>query len=219
MASRIDTWTRWIEGPVHLGVIRMHFHRQIWRGVQKIIHQLPPSAYWAYHVEVYVDAQAIAVRRQADLGRRVASLGRLIAEIGEDPELLTEEWWLERWGPQDEGDREFARGRWKNDFAGKVGTHIDPEIVHADSVRLTGQAEAVRTYVNRHVAHAEDLERFDAPAAANITVKELDTAIDTIGELFRRYADLLVCVDVDLHVHMLPDWLAPFRQPWIHEQT
>ena len=132
---------------------------------------------------------------------------------------MTEEWWLGRWGPQDEGDREFARGRWRTDFAGKVGAHIDPEIVGADFARLTAQAEAVRTYVNRHVAHAEDLDRIGAPAAANITLEELDTAIDTIGELFKRYTDLLACVDVDLHVHMLPDWLAPFRQPWILDKT
>jgi len=215
---QVAKWTGWIEGAIQRSVIRMNFHRQIWRGVQQVIQanqQLPPSAYWAYHLEVYVDAQAIAVRRQADLDARVASLARLMQQISEEPERLTRDWWLQQWGPEDDDHLSFARGRWATDFGGEIGTHLDPVTAKADLSRLSAAASSVRTYVNRHVAHSEDLDPDNAPPPAEITLGELDAAIDVIGDLFRRYLDLLVCVDMDLHVYMSPGWLEPFRQAWI----
>jgi hypothetical protein len=81
--AQVAKWTRWIQDPIRRGVVTMHFHRQIWRGVEKIIAEnesLPDSAYWAYHFDVYAVTQAVAVRRQADRDHRVASLRRLIEQ-------------------------------------------------------------------------------------------------------------------------------------------
>jgi hypothetical protein len=215
---KIEKWTRWIDGAVYLQVVRIHFHRQIWRGVQGVIRAndaLPPSAYWAYHTEVYSDTQTVAVRRQTDLDPRVASLGRLILELREEPQRLTVDRWLRQWAAQDEDDLEFARGRWSSRFGGKVGEHLDPAIPAADLDRLLAAVASIRDYVNSNVAHAEDFESTRALIPASITFDELDSAIDTIGNLFRKYADLIACTDIDFHIQMAPDWLAPFRQPWI----
>jgi hypothetical protein len=216
--TQVAKWTRWIEDEVRRGVVTMYFHRQVWRGVQKIIEDngsLPDSAYWAYHFDVYAATQAVAVRRQADRDHRVASLGRLIEEIRDEPSRLTLDWWLGLWGP-DEWDREFASGRWATDFAGDVGEHIDPAIPAVHLEQLTRAAESVKRYVDTHIAHAEDFERDQAPPRPpGFTLDELDKAIDTIGNLFRRYMDLLKCTDFSLEVQMYPDWLAPFEVPWI----
>jgi hypothetical protein len=92
---QVAKWTRWIEDPIRRGVVTMHFHRQIWRGVQDIIARngsLPDSAFWAYHWDLYAITQAVAVRRQADRDQRVASLGRLIEQIRDEPSRLTLDW-------------------------------------------------------------------------------------------------------------------------------
>jgi hypothetical protein len=214
--AQLAKWTRWIERPIYQGVIRMHFHRQIYRGVGEVIREnpsLPDSAYWRYHSDVYAETQAVAVRRQADRDRRVASLRRLIEEIRNEPSRLTWDRWLGLWGDERDG---FVRGRWDHDFGGEVGEHIDPAIPTADLERLMSEAESVKAYVDTHIAHAEDFDRPQAPPRpSGFTPNDLDTAIDAIGELFRKYTDLLVVADVDLHVHLLPQWLGPFEVPWI----
>jgi hypothetical protein len=124
---------------------------------------------------------------------------------------------LDFWGPE-QWDLEFARGRWSSDFAGEVGDHIDPAIPASHLERLSNAAESVKRYVDTHIAHTEDFERDKAPPRPpGFTLDDLDKAIGTIGNLFRKYMDLLKCTDVSLDIVMLPDWLAPFEVPWINE--
>jgi hypothetical protein len=217
---QIQRWTRWINDTVYRNVVRIHFHRQIWQGVQEVIRandQLPPSAFWAYHLELYVDTQAVAVRRQADLDHRVASLGRLISEINDESQRLTSDWWLEQWAAEDEDQLEFAHGRWTTDFGGQVGEHLDPAIPAADLEQLLAAAGSVRTYVNQTIAHAEDFELTQAEPPAGIWLHEIDSAIDTIGDLFRKYADLIACVDIDLHATWHRTGLRRFA--WLGSRT
>jgi hypothetical protein len=88
--ERIEKWTRWIDGPIK-GVITMYHHRQIWRGLTRVIEEngtLPPSAFWQHYFDVYPETQASAVRRQADVSRGVASLAKLLHGGWRGPEAL-----------------------------------------------------------------------------------------------------------------------------------
>lgn len=72
----------------------------------------------------------------------------------------------------------------------------------------------MRRYVNKHVAHADEVESSEP----NVTLKVSDVheAIGTIGDLFRRYSSLLTC---GTYMTLVPaiqhDWLAAFRVSWM----
>ena len=222
----IDRCTRWIDGPIKGGVITMNHHRQIWRGVAEVIREngsLPDSAFWQYSIDLYAGTQAMAVRRQGDLDYRVASLARLLTEVAEHAEQLTPEWWVGLWNieAEDDYERTYARGQWDDTFGGDVGVHLDPAIPRADLERLRNESEAVKKYVDKHIAHSEDPGPPKDPGSAppeeaTLTVDEIDHAIDLIGEIYTHYYTLFTASGwAFLEPAIQHDWLAPFRQAWI----
>jgi hypothetical protein len=79
-----------------------------------------------------------------------------------------------------------ALAAWDALFNGRAGEYADASQVQADFEELQAAAEQAKVWADRHIAHT-GRERADrAP-----TVGELDTAIDTIGEIFKRYNQLL----------------------------
>jgi hypothetical protein len=215
--QRIDKWTRWIDGTIKNNVLAMHLQRDTWREVSDILQrngQLPDSYWWEFMRDTYATTQAVAVRRQADTHRGVASLGKLIEEIRDDAFRITRGWWLRQWGaPTDEFDKLYAENGWATEFAGSIGTHLDPAIPAADFVALTSAAANVKAYVDQHVAHA-DASAVSAKVA--LTLDEVHDAIDVIGERFRRYYTLLTLADMPMLVPVIQhDWTAVFRVPWI----
>jgi len=69
----------------------------------------------------------------------------------------------------------------------------------------------VAGYVDQHLAHSDAKPRGNLP-----TFAELDTAIDEIGQLLKKYVNLLAAASLTTVVPVnQDDWLAVFRQPWI----
>lgn len=226
MEQRMAKWRRWIDGPIKASVITMHHHRQVWRGIGKVIEEhgdLPPSAWWEHYFDVYAETQAMAVRRQADLHPDVASLGKLLAEVTDDAQALTPDWWLGLWSldADDEYERAFARRQWDQEFGGGVGTHLDPAIPEGDLERLMTGSERVKRHVDKHIAHSEDpgvRPRDPGETASDevLRLDEIDDAIDMIGTIFNRYYSLMTAASMAfLEPAIQHDWLAPFREPWI----
>lgn len=204
----------------------MHHHRQIWRGIAQITNDhgaLPPSAYWQHYFDVYADAQASAVRRQADTHRDVASLAKILSEITGDFRRLTPEWWISLWAFEGGNghERAFARRQWDDEFGGAVSDHLDPAIPTADLDRLTEASASVRSHVDKHIAHSEDPgtvpeDPGSTPPVEAPTLNDVHDAIDVIGDLFRRYYSLFTASGmVTLEPQIQHDWHAPFREPWI----
>jgi hypothetical protein len=86
IASEMAKWRSWIEGPIRSDVVNMHFKRMMWREVNSMLEANStaaesPSAFWDFLWDNYATAQAIAIRRQADVRRDTCSLGRLITEM------------------------------------------------------------------------------------------------------------------------------------------
>ncbi len=204
----------------------MNHHRQIWRGIARIIEEhgaLPPSAYWEHYFDVYAETQASAVRRQADTHPDVASLAKLVSEVSGDVKQLTPEWWIGLWSIQesDEHERALARRQWDDEFGGAVGVHLDPAIPAADLGRLIEGSASVKEHVDTHVAHSEDSgpvpeDPGETAPEETLTLNEVHDAIDVIGEVFTRYYLLFEAAGmVALEPQIQHDWLAPFREPWI----
>jgi AbiU2 len=225
--ERIVRWTRWVEGPIRANVLNMFLQRDAWLTVSQVIEgngQLPHSYWWEFMFDTYSTTQAIAVRRQADLRSDVASLGRLINEIHANADVLTLAFWLDLWGVtaaptsfQERLDRSEAERQWTEHFARGTGEHLDPAIPADDAETLKTAAANVRHYVNKHVAHTDEVESVSAAQVA-ISLDDVHEAIDTIGDLFRRYYSLLTCSGFTTLVPVIQDdWLAIFREPWMRD--
>jgi hypothetical protein len=76
---------------------------------------------------------------------------------------------------------------------------------------LTAGAVKVKDYVDEHLAHSDAGPRADLP-----TFNDLDAAIDRIGDLFKKYVNLLTASSYYSLVPVIQhDWEAIFRQPSI----
>lgn len=169
---------------------------------------MPPSHFFDLQALNYSTAQAVAVRRQAEVSARVVTLGRLLKDISEHPEVLSRERYVAMWpwGMQHLGDEFFT------EWAGEGGDHVDPARVSSDFDSLYRRCETVKRYVDTRLAHAEPRRPSDSP----ITFNDLDGAIDAFGELIRTYTALLTAVD-RAYIEPVPqyDWCAPFRVAWL----
>lgn len=219
MSARIEKVTEWINGPVKNHVMRMQMYRQVWQAVAQIIDDhgtLPPSVYWQYHLDVYMDSQLIAIRRLADTRRDTASLARLIAEVKRGAVHLTRDRWLDL---DDSQDDSFAHRDWATQFGGSVETHLDPTIPENDLDRLVSESSNLTEFVNEHIAHvrAPDLNRPPQATVAPDTValREIHRATDVIGDLFSKYSVLLTAKSWHTEVLLPADWLAPFEEAWM----
>lgn len=189
----------------------MHDYRETSREVGRIIEangKLPDSYYWGYLRDTYATAQAIAIRRQGDTSQRVVSLARLLSEISADAKRIARDFFVGMFQPD---TRRLGERGFDEHFAGSVGTHLDPAIPSGDLHALTDTAAAVTRYVNQHLAHSDARASPDLP-----TFNDLDAAVDQIGYLFKKYANLLTASSYGTLVPVAQhDWKAIFRQPWI----
>jgi hypothetical protein len=75
--------------------------------------------------------------------------------------------------------------------------------------------KVVQRYVNQVVAHTQEIPSHQVP-----TFSELNAAIDSIGDLVKKYASLLKAELLwQLEPVIQGDWKAPFRQPWIRAES
>ncbi len=150
----------------------------------------------------------MAIRRQAEISTRVELLASLLHEIAKRPELASRERFVGqyKWGMQHVGDKEF------DNFAGVGGGHIRTSLLLKDLQRIDDAAKVAKTYVDRHIAHTDKQRRpNDIPTELSI-----DEAVDTLGDLLRRYVLLFDQANRDpIAPVILYDWTAPFRLAWI----
>jgi predicted nucleic acid-binding protein len=211
--SRHETWRHWLE-TIDKDITSVYANRAAWKEIMGIVAEhpaMPPSHFFALMAQNYATTQAVAVRRQDDKGQSVVSLSRLLSDIADHPETLSRQRYVALYpkGMQWVGDKEFDK------FAGGDGDLVDADAVRADLDLLHSNSEAIRTYVNKRIAHHEESP---PPIFVTPTFSDLDEAIDTLGSLLSRYALLLTGVSRSV-IAPVPqyDWLAPFRIPWLVE--
>ncbi len=190
----------------------MHHHRQLWRGLAEITQaaDLPPSAIFDALGVWYSTSQTAAVRRQVDRTRGVVSLVRLLEDVARHPGAITRERHIALWESEVMFKAE-AHANFDRFSGGRQRDRIDVALVRADVATLNAAGRAVENFVNETVAHAAETPQHEVP-----TFMTLNAAIDTIGELARKYASLLKAeMLVQLEPVIQYDWKAPFRQAWI----
>jgi len=166
-------------------------------------HQVPPSHFFAYMSNTYGTSQALAVRRLADQHRRVVSLATLIKDLRKHASEITSEWWV---GLQPNADtRDFGP------FEALDTNHFDPDIASADLVRLAEAVAQVKKYVDQHLAHRDQDPTKEIP-----TFGDIHAAMDSVGDVFRKYHMLLTGASWPFMVPVpKPGWHLPFTVPWL----
>jgi len=211
--AQLVQWREWCEGPIRNHVLNMHAHRYVWQQLQQIISEntnVPASYWWTFLQETYAASQAVAIRRQADVRKDVVSLGRLIHTVKANAAHLTRDRWMALWGAD---DLRHASAFWDAEFAGNISTHLDPAIPAADLRQLRETAKDVKGYADQHVAHTAESAVTDQ---ITLTYDDLHAAIDSIGDLFRKYHHLLTGISYGRLVpHIYPSWTDVFKQPWM----
>jgi hypothetical protein len=211
-----EKWVRWVE-RIEREVLMLGVRRTIWRGTVEMVeaNRIDDRMFLTVLTGLYVDAQAMSVRRQADAGDDVVSMRRLLGQIMEHPSVITRERLAERaWArmePQGFSRAEAEALALSNfDEWTANGKTIDPAIVRAHIDELEDDARKVVDYANRVIAH---LDR--RGWTEGLTFAELHQTITAIGELQAAYYLLLTGKGKGVG-RIAPaiqgDWRAPFRQ-------
>lgn len=212
-----DTWAKWLgrepnPGTIYKDVVDMLAARQIWEGFNEIVGVAPEKArkYSTFHTwfnSSYLRAQGLAIRRQVEARKDVVSLGRLLAGIARQPYVLSRERYLAELHGDDRriGDEDF-------DTLTAPGTKtIDPAVPTADLERLRTKTAAIKTWVDKEVAHYDPATgRF----SEGLTFGDIHQAIDLIFRTMNRYQKLILGTTIVCSVAMDP-WQAVFRHAWI----
>ena len=171
----------------------------------------------AFH-RMYLEAQCLAIRRQADDDSRTLSLRRLIGQLEQHRKHFTREWYVGRWlgrEPRDEADRKFHT-KMANDAFDRFVDASKPDqlggrMLQADREALQAATESVVTYVNSYVAHAEH-----EPEQRETTYDEFHKAIEHLSEMLKRYYLLINQGGLVTSTPVIQgDWKGPFRQPLV----
>lgn len=182
---------------------------QAFRDVAALSPVVQAQPYFALWVsDLYGPAQALGVRKMADGDMRSGSLAQLLRKLAAEPEAITREWFI--------GGCEVAMAfRLDETFTGiadpEVTGHLDKSIPTNDLAALRKATARLGKYVNQHVAHAQLV-----PDAGIPTYKELDSALDFISQLLRKYLLLLTRGDrvQGPAIHQEP-WQRVFSEPWL----
>ncbi len=170
---------------------------------------------------MYVEAQALAIRRQADEDARTLSLRRLIGQLFQHRKLFTRSWYVRRWvgtrNPNASDERERIEARMHVQFANDAfdrftdrpgARSLGGRRLQDDLKALSDVSEGVVSYVNEHVAHVASSP--DTP----VSYAEFHRAMDHLGEMLKRY---YLLIDQGGLVSATPviqgDWKGPFRRP------
>lgn len=201
-------WANWLEA-IREDLATVEAARSIWREVRRAAADaaVPPTHFFLLYDHAYVVSQAVAVRRQAEVGSRVASLGALLNELVEFPEELSRDWFASRYE-----EPIIAALQWA-EVAQAGSPHVDVARIQADLTHLKSAASTTKGYVDQRVAHVDR-----RPKALPPTHAELDAALDTLTDLFRKYNALITGADVHpVGPVFLYDVMAPFRKAWLPE--
>ncbi len=187
-------WVRWCSqfDALRDEVLGLHHSRRVWRVVRGMIETIPRVQrsgiveHWL--TQCYSVAQLAAVRRQVDQRKDVVSLWRLLDGLARRPAMATRSWFTAQLQSRPESAPHATRLVTEFDkLAGAGGSTVDKRVAEADRDHLWTVAEAAKSVVDQFVAHQAHVTHPEHRGPALITWGELDAAIDTVGELYKKY--------------------------------
>ena len=211
-AEWVQKWRSDIKA-IYKDMVNLLYRRKLFRRWRDIVREQPRlrrgSLYLDWIVGNYTAALAAGVRRHTDLDPNSASLGRLLQELLENPTVFTREVFVAEYtsagtlGPEI-GNAEF------DDFADGSGNVLDSAKLEADKESLKTACDGIRQYVNGYIAHLDSRTPATIPTFAN-----LDTALDCLNNLVKKYYHILTCIGADVEPQIIDLWELTLMFPWI----
>ena len=168
--------------------------------------------YWL--TRCYTTSQMTAIRRQIDRNRRAASLWHCLDLLAKEPAMATRSWFAGQLEDRGVDPRYLASQVAAFDrFAGPGEDHVNISLVLEDMECLMLAAKTAKTVVNKVFAHHEYRPGADSP---EITWGEFDSAIDVVGDLYKKYYGLRHPGGVlgNLTPDLPPGWDRMFETAW-----
>jgi hypothetical protein len=181
--DRLEKWKRWIHEDIRHEVVGMYWRRKMWLEVNAILGANPAVGQTPSLFWSFHHYNYSAA--QAVAIRRQADRRRDVCSL----RRLLEE----------------------------MASHaalvpgFDPTSARSDAVTLDSAADAVKGYVDEHVAH----DAAEPTVATAPTFGDLHEAIDVICATFQQYAVTLTGAWCALDGLIQGDWRSIFRAPWI----
>lgn len=214
MDQRFEKWKRWLVDDICGEIVELVTNKHIFWKIQDMIKRNPniqkQNSFYRFIGQTYYDYGVIGVRRQIKFDTCSISFVRLLKEIIETPCVLSRKRFVNLYliDMKDEANKIFDQ--W---FSGRCTDHIDPNMVRQDLDELKKHGGKLEEFADRRVAHHDRRTPKTIP-----TYSELDTAIDCLKKLTRKYRLLVTADDIgeDLVARFIEDyWEEIFSQPWI----
>jgi hypothetical protein len=206
----LEKWRGWL-ATVGADVQNLHQSRQLFDEVTRLFQrndaELIRGPFWQWMAGNYAWSIAMGIRPQTDVDEDVVFMARLIEDIANHPDALTRSWFVERWvaNATDRLAAERAHAIF-DQHAPDRALHVQVERIRRDREGLRDDARRVRDVVNRRFAHNSLREAPD-----DVTLGEVNEALNSIGERYRVYARLLTQArSVNLNPPLPADWDRPF---------
>jgi hypothetical protein len=204
-------------------VLGLHHSRGVWRTIRYMIETNPVVQrsgiveHWL--TQCYSVTQLSGVRRQVDQRKDVVSLWRLLDQLARQPSIATRAWFVAQLQARPQSAPYAARLAAEFDaFTSKGSAVLDGSMAASDRDRLRTDAQAAKRVVDQFVAHQADVSRQGSAGPGLITWGELDRAIDTVGDLYKKYYRLRHPGNTlgNLEPELPAEWDRMFATAWKH---
>jgi hypothetical protein len=210
-APNFADWAEKITGPIHDDIMTLHHNRYIWKSLLAMLEQNPDAVFHSavngWLSRLYSTTQAVGIRRQAATGSGDITLANVLKQIASSPRKVTLEQFL---ALTPNLDAKVLTKQWEANWQSGGKNFMDSARVKADQVRLEEASAAVHHYVNKRIAHLDKV--VNAPP---LTYDDINGALDTLGDVFKRYYRLLTGDQLaQLTPAMGRTWTQAFEFPW-----
>ena len=204
--ERFKKWNGWLD-IIYSDMTNLLTDKEMFGEVQEIVKNNQSiqrsSLFHSFLRSAYVALALNGLRRQIKTQRDSISLMKLLEEVCCTPEILSKNRFIALYDDQDLGESDFKQ------FAGTVGSYVDPALVKADLEELKQKVQKCEEYVDRRIAHFDKRKVNDIP-----TFADLDSSIDSLWSILSKYY-LLFRATALLRPVCPYGWQEIFREAWL----
>ncbi len=194
---------------MHLGEKRV-LHRAHQDALQRCRIPDGTGSVHRWMLDNYADSILLGLRRTLDQNSRSFSLVKLLEELAKQHSVLTFDRYIELIGDSGTSEKSILPKLFWSRFSAD-GRNLDQTRIRADIKRLLADHRIVLTYIDRVVAHRQDIALGDPreSVGAEISWSDLDRLFDDVTELFNEYYSL---VNPGVHVDFSPVLPAGYQR-------
>lgn len=215
-------WERWCAAydASYRDITTLFHNRHVWLTIEEM--WKAPTALELnaivtnWFTRLYVVTQVAGVRRECDAGADTSSLRWCLDELVKFPEVVSRARYEAAIDADPSRDDELKASvkRGFDLFSGPGLTDIDVQLVQADIDTLASTFGTVGKYTNKILLHRQ---RNGATLGLSLSWEELDTALNVVGAMLKRYYRLRHPGSIlgNLAPEIPLGWTTSFEVPWL----